>query len=225
MSNSAPILRNVNPNSFITSDHHFGHRNISTLCNRPLPGAEMDEEMVRRWNSVVKEGDTVFHLGDFSLSLKDARKWAPRLNGNIVLVAGNHDECWTHHNRITTDEKRQNKIMGYMELFDFVVPEGQLLVEVGPETVLLSHLPRIGDSQAEDRYASVRPTDEWHPILCGHVHNTWSGDGRVYKGQVNVGVDVWGFYPIRLWEALKESVYSTLLSEGMLNIEGDKDKE
>jgi calcineurin-like phosphoesterase family protein len=76
--------------TFFTSDTHFGHAKIIEYCKRPFASVEeMDEEMVRRWNSVVKPSDNVYHLGDFSF--KNGEVVRKRLNGNIFLVLGNHD--------------------------------------------------------------------------------------------------------------------------------------
>jgi calcineurin-like phosphoesterase family protein len=50
----------------------------------------MDEEMVRRWNERVRPTDKVYHLGDVVMK----RKSLPimeRLNGDKVLIRGNHD--------------------------------------------------------------------------------------------------------------------------------------
>lgn len=55
---------------FFIGDAHFGHKGIinfeTTKSFRPFSTiVEHDEELVRRWNSVVKKGDLVWHLGDF----------------------------------------------------------------------------------------------------------------------------------------------------------------
>jgi len=52
--------------------------------------AEMDEAMIEMWNKKVGVNDVVFHLGDFSFS-NNPKKYVDRLNGNIMLVLGNHD--------------------------------------------------------------------------------------------------------------------------------------
>ncbi len=84
-------------NTFFISDTHFGHRNIINFTdndNKPLRPfdtvEEMDECMVERWNSVVKEGDRVYHLGDVVINRK-ALPIMDRLNGKKVLIKGNHD--------------------------------------------------------------------------------------------------------------------------------------
>jgi calcineurin-like phosphoesterase family protein len=52
--------------------------------------AEMDEEMIRRWNDRVRPNDKVYHLGDVVINRK-ALKTLARLNGDKVLIRGNHD--------------------------------------------------------------------------------------------------------------------------------------
>lgn len=79
--------------NFYISDTHFGHANVLGYDNRPfLSVEEMEEEIVKRWNTVVTKGDTVYILGDFCWQ-GDA-EWIRilnRLNGNKVLIVGNHD--------------------------------------------------------------------------------------------------------------------------------------
>lgn len=85
---------------FCISDTHFGHKNIlsfkDSLGNpiRPFSSVtEMDECLVDNWNSVVRPGDKVYHLGDvFFGSKEDFSKLWPRLNGSKRLVCGNHDD-------------------------------------------------------------------------------------------------------------------------------------
>lgn len=87
---------------FIISDTHFDHRAIIRFCNRPFSSLEaMNQEMVRRWNKIVRKGDTVYHLGDVALGRQRTfpkrsipeitNKWLSKLNGRIVLINGNHD--------------------------------------------------------------------------------------------------------------------------------------
>lgn len=78
-------------NVFITSDTHFGHANIIKYANRPFESVEeMNEALVENWNSVVKQGDKVYHLGDVTMNSKSLDIMS-RLNGRKVLIKGNHD--------------------------------------------------------------------------------------------------------------------------------------
>jgi calcineurin-like phosphoesterase family protein len=86
------------PATFLVSDTHFGHngvchfmRNDGVTKLRPWDTAEeMDEEMVKRWNERVKPSDKVYHLGDVVINRK-ALGIMRRLNGDKVLIRGNHD--------------------------------------------------------------------------------------------------------------------------------------
>ena len=75
------------------SDMHFGHKNIVDYDNRPFRDVEhMEEELIRRWNSVVKPEDHTYILGDFCWGKES--HWLellPKLNGQKTLIRGNHD--------------------------------------------------------------------------------------------------------------------------------------
>ncbi|QKN88507.1 phosphoesterase [Vibrio phage vB_ValS_X1] len=81
---------------WITSDLHFGHKNILNFCPETRPQAsveEMDEYLINHWNSLVKENDVIFHLGDFSFyGAEKTKSIIDRLNGKVVWIRGNHDK-------------------------------------------------------------------------------------------------------------------------------------
>ncbi len=75
---------------YFTSDTHFGHKNIIEYCKRPFKTIdEMNDTITKNWNEVVKEDDTVYHLGDFSF--RGFHTYRNKLNGSIILLKGNHD--------------------------------------------------------------------------------------------------------------------------------------
>ena len=79
---------------FFTSDLHFGHENVLRFDNRPFASVEeMDAELVRRWNEKVGKGDLVYVLGDLIWKSRngDAHNLIRSLNGQIILIKGNHD--------------------------------------------------------------------------------------------------------------------------------------
>ena len=80
-------------NTFIIADTHFNHKNIIDYCNRPFTDVnDMNTILIRNWNSVVKNDDIVYHLGDFALGNLDVVKhFRAKLNGKIYLIKGNHD--------------------------------------------------------------------------------------------------------------------------------------
>lgn len=82
-------------NIYFISDMHFHHNNIIDFANRPFFSVEeMNIKMIENWNSVVKNDDIVYHLGDFSMksNKEEVNKILNQLNGNIILVKGNHDK-------------------------------------------------------------------------------------------------------------------------------------
>jgi len=86
------------PSVFLVSDTHFGHTGVCRFTRddgvtklRPWDSPEeMDEAMVKAWNERVKPTDKVYHLGDAVINRK-ALKTLGRLNGDKVLIRGNHD--------------------------------------------------------------------------------------------------------------------------------------
>jgi calcineurin-like phosphoesterase family protein len=118
------------PNIFLISDTHFGHTNAwktfkledGVTPMRPFTSTEeMDETMISNWNSVVKPTDKIYHLGDIATC--NATRLCSifsRLNGEKVLIKGNHDE---------------DKLSLYQELFKDV--RGSHLLD----NLVLTHIP------------------------------------------------------------------------------------
>lgn len=82
-----------NPRKFLIADTHFGHKKVIVFEKdfRPFETIEQhDDELVYRWNSVVRSCDTVWHLGDVLFGEKSFETLG-RLNGIKKLVMGNHD--------------------------------------------------------------------------------------------------------------------------------------
>ena len=83
--------------TWITSDLHFGHKNIMNFCpdsRSPFRNDVdyMNEAMVREWNDLIEPGDLVYILGDVAfLPAQKAAETVNRLNGTKILVEGNHD--------------------------------------------------------------------------------------------------------------------------------------
>lgn len=82
------------------SDTHFFHANMLKFKDdgggliRPFTDVkEMNEYMVMKWNSVVKDNDNVYHLGDVTFDYgKEFNQLMSRLKGRKRLILGNHDK-------------------------------------------------------------------------------------------------------------------------------------
>jgi calcineurin-like phosphoesterase family protein len=79
--------------NFFTSDTHFFHKNIIKYCNRPFVDVDnMNKRMIKNWNAVVTNNDTVWHIGDVSFGKPgETLGILGALNGKINLIPGNHD--------------------------------------------------------------------------------------------------------------------------------------
>jgi calcineurin-like phosphoesterase family protein len=128
---------------YFTSDLHLGHKNVIRYSNRPFGSVEeMDEELIRRFNSIVKKNDTVYDLGD--TYFKSPKLYEGRLNRKIIRIKGSHDH----------DIKEPRMLV--------IKPQG-LLDEYGNQIVItLCHYSMR--SWEMSHYAS------WH--LYGHHHGT-----------------------------------------------------
>jgi len=120
------------PAVFLVSDTHFGHTGVCRFTRtdgvtklRPWDSAEeMDEAMVAAWNERVRPTDKVYHLGDVVINRK-ALGIMRRLNGDKVLIRGNHDI-------FRDDEYREH----FRELRAYHVMNG----------MILSHIPIHSES-------------------------------------------------------------------------------
>lgn len=178
--------------TWFTSDTHFSHHNVITYCKRPFTGIEhMNSEMIRLWNETVAPEDTVYFLGDFSLSKDPVEKILPLLNGTKHLILGNHDRPHMAHARKET--KAETARLFYLQC-GFATIQYDLKINIAGHSVKLHHMPYSGDHTEMERYGKYRPKNEGDWLLHGHVHDLFKIQGK----QINVGVDVWDFKPVSL---------------------------
>lgn len=138
-------------NTYFFSDSHFGHKKIitfpSTAAYRPFATIEEhDEELIRRWNSVIKPKDTVWHLGDFCFGRENIAI-AGRLNGLKRLVLGNHDSY---------------PVGEYLKYFHSVHGVGEYSRHLTGSRFVLTHVPIHPDSLEE----------RWTYNIHGHLHTS-----------------------------------------------------
>lgn len=157
---------------WFTADHHFGHKNIiNYVPSRRIfySTQQMDNVMIERWNKVVKPKDTVYHLGDFSLS-PNPDYYFEKLNGTVKIIRGNHDK-WMDRKALFPNTKE-----GTVHLY----PAEYEVKDMGT-TIVLSHYPMRSWNKSFH--------GSWH--LFGHVHGVTEPYGR----SLDVGVDTNNFYP------------------------------
>ena len=185
---------------FFTSDLHFGHENVIRFDNRPFDTEEeMDEEMIKRWNAKVGKGDIVYVLGDFiwKAATNEAVSIIRRLNGQIILIKGNHD-------RFLHNAAAKKALAGIKDYDDICVT----LEDGTTRRCILSHyfIPFYNGH----RYQAIH--------LHGHSHFTEESAEEVRittelneKGYdlkiYNVGCMYWNYTPVTLDEILERKAY------------------
>lgn len=183
---------------FFTSDLHFGHENVIRFDNRPFDTAEeMDEEMIKRWNAKVGKCDIVYVLGDFiwKAATNEAVSIIRRLNGQIILIKGNHD-------RFLHNAAAKKALAGIKDYDDICVT----LEDGTTRRCILSHsfIPFYNGH----RYQAIH--------LHGHSHLTEEAAEEIKitaelneKGYdlkiYNVGCMYWNYAPVTLDEILEKN--------------------
>lgn len=135
---------------YFISDTHFYQDSIIKYCGRPFKNIkEMHEKIIENWNYTVKDSDTVYFLGDFSLGYQEqTRDILNRLNGIKLLIMGNHD--------INLTEEEWHSL-GFDTVFN--TPQKLYYVDNNQnfQYVILSHIPQyIRDNEFN---------------IHGHIHN------------------------------------------------------
>jgi len=120
------------PATFLYSDPHFGHAGVCHFLRedgsklRPWNDpAEMDEELVKRFNERVRPNDKCYFLGDVVINRK-ALPTLARLNGDKVLIRGNHDIFRDTEYREYFRELRAYHVLNGMILSHIPVHEASL---------------------------------------------------------------------------------------------------
>lgn len=179
-------------NIFFTSDTHYGHANIvrgtskwtdKNMCRVFDTVEEMNNAIVKNINSMVKENDILFHLGDWSFGGKEnIREFRDRLIcKNIHLILGNHD-IHIHKN---SD--------GLRDIFA-TVKEYREIEIFGQHKIVLSHYPMRTWNNAYK--GSI--------MLFGHTHGNISDYivNGIQMKTMDIGLDTNNLMPYRLKDIL-----------------------
>lgn len=136
--------------AYFISDLHFGHENMA--IKRGFSCAdEMNEHIVKCWNSVISKRDIVFILGDVTMEKVRDYPILNTMKGLKTVVLGNHDQP----QHVTELLKYVNKVGGMITY---------------KKTAILTHCP-IHPSELEYRFKYN---------IHGHVHENSLNDPR-YK--------------------------------------------
>lgn len=160
---------------YFTSDWHLFHENIIDLCSRPFNKLKhMHNTLIRNHNSVVKPDDHVYIIGD--------------------MYWGRNP-----HNLINILDKFNGKKHLVLGNHDLLVPFDYEEVGIVQVSTWL-YLQNSNLILVHDPAKSIVYEDKDTKYLCGHIHTLF----KRCKNVLNVGVDVWDFYPVSLKQVKKE---------------------
>jgi len=219
------ILDKINKDTWIISDTHIGHKNITEfepcrLTQMRIDGygdEEHDKWIIDNWNAVVKPGDTVLHLGDFAF--KYVAESIEKLNGDIIMILGNHDGKGVEQKYNGIETVRgfyYEDSMGFFNKVHNPIQNDRMLSgfikEIDNKKYLFAHYP-VFDNDTWDRANSrIAPRVDileklYKGLNCdynvhGHVHSNKSA----FKDSINVCFEHLSFQPKKLGDILINTV-------------------
>ena len=178
--------------TFFSADYHLGHQNIISYANRPFKDVDhMNSEIIRRHNERVKKEDVLIHVGDFCFRNSPGGKKGEgqQSKARFYREQLNGDIIFIrgNHDNNNSLKTKIEKVIFKFANFD----------------ICANHWP----DNADFRY----------PInFVGHVHTNWKfkrvRSGESFTDLVNVGCDVWNYYPQTFEEIIK--AYHAWLKKG-----------
>lgn len=184
------------------SDLHLGHSNILRMEEDGLNKrkkfrdiAEMNEHIIRQWNTHVDDEDHVYIVGDLSYRSKEdvGTKFLSRMRGHKHLIIGNHDIKWMKNTELDL----------YFESVSFMD-----VIKDGEKTITICHYPVFEWPQS--RYAKYSKDGvSW--LIHGHIHDSVTCDTYHYIKEklpcaLNAGYDIPGNdYPVTFEELLENN--------------------
>ena len=172
---------------YFSSDLHFGHARDFMYGPRGFNNVnDHDAEIVKRWNSIVKDEDEVYCLGDIMLNdNKNGIKLWNQLKGNKHIIPGNHDST--------------SRIKLYKKCPNTIVEKGSISFRYEKYNFYLSHYPSLCSHVAKDKPLYLRTI-----CLCGHTHTNDKfvdmDKGLIY----HVEVDAHNLYPVDIKTILND---------------------
>ncbi len=143
---------------YYIADLHFFHSNINDrLDKRGFSNVEeMNEFLVKQWNSRVKSGDEVVIIGDISFgNAEQTNAIVRRLNGKKYLIKGNHDH------KFLKDRNFDHSLFVSVKEYDEMNDNGR--------RVVLCHYPILFYNGQYRTLPDGKPATY---MLSGHIHDT-----------------------------------------------------
>jgi calcineurin-like phosphoesterase family protein len=174
----------VTLDTWIVSDHHWGHANIIKYQKRPPTNFA---DMRRLWIETVGADEPLLHLGDVACygdrTLHD--EWVKDLPGRKFLITGNHDN---QHNRAWYEGHGFTILGRGTRPFFWQAPDGRMVAfSHEPDTTIFG----------------------WDINVHGHIHSNPYWSETPWLDYRNVCVELTGYAPVRLREVIHGKTYGS----------------
>ena len=176
---------------YLTSDLHFNHNREFIWKARGFTSVqEMNEEIIKRHNALVRPDDDVYILGDSSLGGGDEQILAANKalieqhNGRLHIIRGNHDT-----DRRVAMYKSCKNVVGPILYADMLHYKGYHFY--------LSHFPTLTGNLEKESLKQCTCN------LFGHTHQTTNFHMDM-PYLYHVGVDSHNCYPVSLDDIIQE---------------------
>ena len=185
---------------YFTSDFHLQHKRIIEFSKRPFANVEeMDEAIIKNWNSRITNQDCIYFLGDFAFSnAAFVAQTIRRLNGRILFIRGNHEQPL---------EQFFKGIKGYPDIWPRVEFLGDYKeVTINGQVIILCHYPFL--------IWNKKHYNSW--CLAGHSQYNLPAtrkEATAFGKVLDVGVDGNNFMPYSFDEIVEIMKNKPMMSD------------
>jgi len=206
------ILNKINKDTFVISDHHFGHKNINKFepmrekRAKELGFNDTEKMMIDQWNKVVGKDDTVLYLGDFTFG--NPAEYMEKLNGHKIFIFGNHDKP-----RLSTSFEGVKGL--HIQFNDEVLVNSSedkyysgIIKEIDGKLIMFTHYPLNYndeyDMRKEKMVNRIKKLKSFYDdfgcdlLIHGHVHS----NSKEVENHINVSCEDLDFVPQRIGDLI-----------------------
>ncbi len=153
---------------YLTADWHLGHAGIIQSCKRPFEDcAQMQFAILDCYKEAVKPNDDVVFVGDIFWDTK-----LPYMKSVLDSLPGDKHLVKGNHDNATVTK--------YIKAGFKTVEKVSTVLNWQLNNYHIYHDPAFSQINRKDRY------------ICAHIHDLF----LLQKNVINVGVDVWNWYPV-----------------------------
>jgi len=197
------LNRTKNQQIWLSSDLHFNHKNIIKYCDRnvydyslndsislDLSVEAMNEEIIRRHNSLVKEDDYYICGGDigFGKDVEANVDLLDRMNGHKLICWGNHDH----------------------DIKWFIKREGKDILWTGDILELSTQVKNGKNLKKQNFFICHYPVLIWNQhhkgsiMIFGHTHHTLKDENYLSRKVFEIGLDGNNLFPYNIDDIYKQ---------------------